>query len=642
MFDYYRIACAVPEIRPADVENNLKEICKYIEQAESAGVDVVLFPELCVTGFTCGDLFCQETLINASNNAVNKIAEFTTGKDLIAVIGAPVRFSYNLYDCAVIIYNGRVEGVVPKTFCDRRWFTSANPFDKNCCTEQNIFGCGCVNGEIAPGQKVFTVKDGFKFSVVIGEDATAPAGITDRLALKGAEVVLNMTALEQLIGCDEHVKLNAQGASYKNICVYAACSAGRTESTADSVFSGISLVAQNGRLLKANEQFIDSGYILTVDVDLGAVRADRAKSESFKASASMVDTECILEKAIVVLNFAKCNGELLNISKMPFTPYDAEARIDRCCDIFNIQVEALKRRVQILNSKLVIGISGGLDSTLALLVAVECMKRLGRPVSDVHGITMPCFGTSDRTLNNSLKLMDLLGVTSKTISIKDACIQHFNDIEHSLDNYDATYENAQARERTQVLMDYAGKIGGFVVGTGDLSELALGWCTYNGDHMSMYSVNCDVPKTLVRQIVASLVECGMFADCNHVLKDILYTPISPELLPPDAKGNIAQVTEDIVGPYVLHDFFLYYIVRYGYEPKKIFNMAKRAFDDDFDSETIKKWLKSFYKRFFSQQFKRNCVPDGVKVGSISLSPRGDFRMPSDAVSSIWQAQVDEL
>ncbi len=642
MFHYFRISTAVPNVIPADVKHNTEEIISCIEKAENEGSSVILFPELSVTGYTCGDLFLQDTLINASNDAVRSIVESTVGKNIIAVVGAPVKIGYSLFDCAVVIAGGEVQRVVPKIFCDKRWFESNSIYMDNYITPKDVFKGELSDFPMVFGQAVFNIDNGFSFSVVVGEDMIAPGGIVDSLALKGAEVVLNMTAFEQLVGLDEKVKMYAQSISRKNRCVCAVTSAGRTESTSDGVFAGTSLVAQNGKLLKVNEQYIDGGYMMTVDVDLGSIRADRARDDMFRTAASMRSFDEISKYGIYDIKTDTCDGRLMEVSKTPFIPDDVNDRIDRCSDIFNIQVEALKKRVEVTNSKLVVGISGGLDSTLALLVAVECMKRLGRPVSDVHGITMPCFGTSDRTLNNSLELMKLLGVTSKTISIKDACIQHFKDIEHSIDSYDITYENAQARERTQVLMDYAGKIGGFVVGTGDLSELALGWCTYNGDHMSMYSVNCDIPKTLVRFVISSLVECDYFAGCSDVLNDILGTPISPELLPPDAKGNIAQVTEDIVGPYVLHDFFLYYIVRYGFEPEKIYDLAKKAFGDEFDDVTIKKWLKSFYRRFFTQQFKRNCVPDGVKVGTISLSPRGDFKMPSDAVSKLWQEKVDSL
>lgn len=642
MFDYCRISCAVPDIVPADVENNVKEICKYIEKAEDVGSAVILFPELSVTGYTCGDLMFQSTLINAVKYNIKTIADATLNRDVIAVVGAPVMIGYNLYDCAVVIAKGRVWGIVPKTFCDKRWFTSNGIFDLSYVSVNTVFSGFAESYAVPFGISVFNVDNTFNFSVVIGKDATAPVAITDLVTLKGAEIVLNMTAFEQIVGADEANKVTAQSISGKYICAYVMCSAGKTESTSDSVFAGSSLIAQNGKVLNVNNEFIDSGYMLTTDIDLEKSKVDRVKSETFKTAATMLDINQIETVEIIGCNATKCGGDLLEISKTPFIPEEESQRINRCCDIFNMQVEALKRRVEVTDSKLVVGISGGLDSTLALLVAVECMKRLGRPTTDVYGITMPCFGTSDRTLKNSLELMNLLKVSSKTISIKDACLQHFKDIEHPIDSYDVTYENAQARERTQVLMDFAGKVGGFVVGTGDLSELALGWCTYNGDHMSMYSVNCDIPKTLVRWIIASLVECDYFAGCSDVLNDILGTPISPELLPPDAKGNIAQVTEDIVGPYVLHDFFLYYIVRYGYDPQKVYDLAKKAFPNDFSDEIIKKWLKSFYRRFFSQQFKRNCVPDGVKVGTISLSPRGDFKMPSDAVSNIWQSQVDEL
>ena len=462
------------------------------------------------------------------------------------------------------------------------------------------------------------------------------------MRLGGAEVILNLSASNEAVGKRAYRQTLVTHQSAVCSCVYALCSAGSTESTQDLVMSGHSLIAQDGKLIAENKDLIASDYLLEQDVDLGTVRARRRHNTSIRDAISIYSQVQPMRRIDCGHPSLRSDGTLYKYEKMPFVPEDPTSLANRCEEVFRIQVAGLKQRLATIGTNAVLGISGGLDSTLALLVAVQAMKELGRPATDVYGVTMPCFGTSDRTYQNAWELMKKLGISTKEISVKNAVTGHFVDIGHDLSQHNGTYENAQARERTQVLMDYASVVGGIVVGTGDLSELALGWCTYNGDHMSMYSVNASVPKTLIGHLILHIAQKEGFTQAADVLKDIVDTPISPELLPPDEKGKISQQTEDLVGPYALHDFFLYYVVRLGYAPKKIYTLACRAFADQYDAATIKKWLTVFYRRFFSQQFKRNCLPDGVKVGSVSLSPRGDWRMPSDATAKVWLSELEDL
>lgn len=493
---------------------------------------------------------------------------------------------------------------------------------------------------IALGTGLLFNAGSFCFGAEICEDLWATVPPSSLLALNGAEVLINLSASNETISKRRYRRSLVQQQSAAQLGAYVYVSAGCTESTTDLIFSGHSLICENGRLLAENQKTIDSGYLLFSDIDLGKLRADRLKIKTFAQSAAQCGSPC--RQVEIPCKPAENNLEFYPVEKLPFVPSVKRDRAERCLGIFEMQVMGLKKRMDITRSRPVIGVSGGLDSTLALLVCTEAARRAGRPASDVVGITMPCFGTTSRTYQNSLKLMQSLGITALEIPIKNAVEQHFKDIDHPDDLFDLTFENAQARERTQVLMDYAGKIGGFVVGTGDLSELALGWCTYNADHMSMYGVNASIPKTLIRWMIESLAEGEVFPGCAKILMDVADTPISPELLPPDANGKIAQKTEDTVGPYALHDFFLYYVLRFGFTPEKIYFLACRAFCEDFDADTIKKWLKTFYRRFFTQQFKRSCLPDGVKVGSVCLSPRGDWRMPSDASAADWLARVETL
>ena len=643
MLDFIRIACAVPAVRVGDTAKNAEDICAYIGKADAQQADIVLFPELALTGYTCQDLFFQDALWTGVQQGIRKIADCTKKyPGVTAVVGLPVRTGMRMYNCAAVISRGKIHALVPKTyipnyneFYEKRWFSSGAEVTEDMAE---------LDGEPVPilPRAIFRLGGGALLGVEICEDMWTPLPPSTFLALNGAEVILNLSASNETIGKRAYRRGLVQHQSAALNCVYAYCSAGSTESTQDLIFSGQSLIAEDGRLLAETEEPIASDYMLVRDCDLGRIRADRMKNKGFKDAAQQNQSH---PAVLVDTNAPELRGDGTRypLAKLPFVPTGKQNRVQRCMEIFHMQVAGLKQRLSILGSaKAVIGISGGLDSTLALLVSVEAMRQLGRPASDVCGVTMPCFGTSDRTYNNSWELMRTLGISCKEINIKDAVNLHFSDIGHDPAVHNGTYENSQARERTQILMDYASVVGGIVVGTGDLSELALGWCTYNGDHMSMYGVNASIPKTLIRWMIDAISEMPAFAPSRVVLQDILDTPISPELLPPDAEGKIAQHTEDLVGPYALHDFFLYYVLRFGFRPTKIYTLACRAFAGDFEPEVIKKWLKAFYRRFFTQQFKRSCLPDGVKVGSVTLSPRGDWRMPSDASARLWLDEVEQL
>ena len=633
MLDYIRIACAVPPVQVGNVEKNVQDICAYIQKADAQRADVVLFPELAITGFTCGDLFFQEALHTAVKSGLQTIAAFT--KDypgLMVAVGLPVQAEGRLYNCAAVLADGAVKGIVPKTCMDateKRWFASAKNAQP---TELGEYATDAFGAN-----QLFAAGDGVKIGIEICQDLMSPMPPSAALTAKGAEVILNLAASEELAGKRTYRRGLVQHQSRECSCIYAFASAGYTESTSHVVYSGHSLIAEDGQILRENADQIATDYLMVADCDLGKIRTKRVREQSICEDIPQQK----LNKVSVANQPLRADGTLHPVQKLPFIPSNKEDRIARCREIFNIQVVGLMQRLKTIGAKAVLGISGGLDSTLALLVAVEAMRRLGRPVTDVHGVTMPCYGTSDRTYQNAWELMRKLGISSKEISIKNAVTQHFADIGHDPAVFNGTYENAQARERTQVLMDYSSVVGGIVIGTGDLSELALGWCTYNGDHMSMYGVNASVPKTLIRWIIETVAEDAAFASAKPVLMDILDTPISPELLPPDASGKISQYTEDLVGPYALHDFFLYHMLRNGFAPTKIYALARQAFDGDFEAATIKKWLVSFYRRFFTQQFKRNCMPDGVKVGSISLAPT-DWYMPSDACSRLWLEEAEKL
>ena len=639
MLDYIRIACAVPNVKVGDVKKNVDEICRYMADADGKNVDILLLPELALTGYTCGDLFYQDTLHNAVEAGLKEIlATSEQYPALTVVVGLPVRLGIRLANCAAVVSDGCLRGLVSKTYLpdyggsnESRWFSSV---------EEGTVAV-IAGQEASVGTDLLYRVGETTVGIEICEDLFAPIAPSAFQALNGAEVILNLAASSEQVGkkAARARLIKAQSENCK--CVYAYVSAGCSESTTDLVYSGHSVIAENGVILAENKEVAASGYMLVQDCDLGRIRADRRKNATFRNAAQRYAGGMLTE--LGGTEALRSDGSLYPLQKLPFIPSTRAERLEYCQSVFQLQVTGLKQRLSAIGgANAVIGISGGLDSTLALLVAVEAMRQLGRPMTDVYGVTMPCYGTSDRTYNNAWELMRKLGISCKEIVIKDAVSLHFKDIGHDPSVHNATYENSQARERTQILMDYASVVGGIVVGTGDLSELALGWCTYNGDHMSMYSVNGTVPKTLMRWMIDAISETESFAAAREVLQDVLDTPISPELLPPDAEGKISQQTEDLVGPYALHDFFIYYSLRYGFTPEKIYTMACRAFAQDFEAATVKKWLVSFYRRFFTQQFKRSCMPDGPKVGPVGLGPRGDWMMPSDASARVWLAEAEAL
>ena len=643
MQDFIRVAAAVPDAAVADPLKNTENILNLAYKAAQSDPDIIVFPELCITGYTCADLFFNNNLLSSAIAGLKEIAEKTKEIKSVIAVGLPIGISGRLYNCAAVIFGGKILGIVPKTyiptyneFYEGRWFSSGSEL---------LIGeisLPFADYKIPVGTDLIFDTGSFKFGCEICEDLWAAVPPGNILSLAGAEVILNLSASNETISKRNYRRnlISQQSASSLNAYVYV--SAGCKESTTDLIFSGHSLVCENGRIIAENKKKIDTDYVLISDIDLGKIRTDRYKIKTFSQSASL-NLKNKNFRTVRIDSDKKENDALFySVFKYPFVPESEKDRAQRCMEIFEMQVMGLKKRMEITKSLPVIGVSGGLDSTLALLVSARAAALSGLDPKSVTGITMPAFGTTDRTHSNSVKLMEQLGVNSVEIPISNAVMQHFKDIGQDPDNKDLTYENSQARERTQVLMDYAGKSHGFVVGTGDLSELALGWCTYNADHMSMYGVNSSVPKTLIRWMIDSIIENNIFDNCKEVLKDILDTPVSPELLPPDENGKIAQQTEEIVGPYALHDFYLYYFVRFGFTPKKIYDLALLAFKGEYDSNTIKKWLIIFLKRFFSQQFKRSCLPDGVKIGSICLSPRGDWRMPSDAEAEIWIKQAEEL
>lgn len=643
MYNFIRAAAAVPKLIVADTDANSNEIIKLVKQAEQQNTDITVFPELCITGYTCADLFFQDILLKSAAKNAARIAQHVKNT---AIVGLPVEIGGQLYNCGLVISEGKLCGIIPKTFIpnynefyEKRWFSSSED-----CRVSHIgsdyFGIKEAYDIPVGRNLIFKLADGVSFGVEICEDVWSPLSPGTFLALGGAEIIVNISASNETIAKRDYRRQMIAQQSASSICSYVYASAGAEESTSDLVFSGHALIAENGTVTAENTELADSDYTLIHDLDIEKIKSDRRKIKTFKDAASIYGKHEVCAEITLPSSKSAADGTLCQINKYPFVPSEKSNRIKRCKDIFHLQVAGLKKRLSVTGCKPVIGVSGGLDSTLALLVAVKAAQELdGR---EVIGITMPCFGTTDRTYKNSLTLMQTLGVTSKEINIKNACLQHFDDIGHNADKHDVTYENCQARERTQVLMDYACEHGGIVVGTGDLSELALGWCTYNADHMSMYGVNAGVPKTLVRWMIDSIIDYNLFPNSTKVLKSILDTPISPELLPPDKSGKISQKTEDIIGPYELHDFFLYNILRFGFEPKKIHYLATLAFGDEYTSEAILKQLKNFYRRFFTQQFKRNCLPDGVKIGSLCLSPRGDWRMPSDASSAVWLKQLEDI
>ena len=660
MFDFYRVAACVPSVNVGDTEYNTDRILEKLNEAFEYEASIIAFPELAISGYSCQDLFFHDSLLDGVKAALGRIIDATADREEIVIVGAPYKFENKLFSTAFVIMNARVLGISVKTyipnhheFYEKRWFSSANNLimngirfsDLGIPSEYFDNDYDAIDYEVPVGNNIlYDINGKIKFGIEICEDLWAPISPSNILALGGAELIVNLSASNETIAKREYRKGLIKQQSASLICDYLYTSAGSDESTQDLIFSGHSLLAENGAVINENRDFIANDYILIADMDLGKIRHDRIISSTFSDSINDY-REQISKLATVVVydgDLPTSDGQYVMVQKNPFIPGTKVKRIKRCNEIFDMQVGGLAKRLAVVNSKPVVGVSGGMDSTLALLVAARALEKMDRDPSDLIAITMPAFGTSDRTYNNSLELIKALGAEPIIIDIKDSCIQHLKDIGHDIENKDITYENTQARERTQVLMDYANKIGGLVVGTGDLSELALGWCTYNGDQMSMYGVNGSIPKTLVRWMIDSVVENDIFPEASEVLKDILDTPISPELLPPDENGNISQKTEDKVGPYELHDFFIYYSLRFGYSPTKIFFLAKKAFKDIYSEEEIKKWMTMYFRRFFNQQFKRSCMPDGVKVGSVAMSPRGDLRMPSDASARLWLEEIENL
>ena len=632
---FVKVAAVTPKIKVADPVYNAGVICEKLEEAYGAGAKIILFPELCLTGYTCGELFLQRLLLEEASAQLSRVAEATRDKDALVAVGLPMERDGALYNVAAVLWNGRVLGFVPKAnipsyaeFYEGRHFSEGNmepvPFVYE--GEAVLFGTNIL----------FTCENMRELvvGVEICEDlwVANPPGTSHALA--GATVIANLSASNETVGKDEYRELLVKSASARLICGYVYSSAGEGESTQDLVFGGHNLIAENGTILAQAKRFACT--TIYGDIDVQRINHERRRMGTFgkkpQSNYAAVSFKLNIEETDLKRTF----------SCMPFVPSDEEKRRLRCEEILSIQSYGLKKRLE--HTKLnaaVIGISGGLDSTLALLVTVRAFDLLGLDRKGIVAVTMPCFGTTDRTCENACRLAKILGITLEKIDIREAVTIHFRDIRQNPDEHDVTYENGQARERTQVLMDIANRVNGLVIGTGDMSELALGWATYNGDHMSMYGVNAGVPKTLVRHLVQYYSENYGAGELSEVLSDVLDTPVSPELLPP-VDGEIAQKTEDLVGPYELHDFFLYYVLRCGFPPAKVYRVAKLAFKGQYEDGTILKWLKTFYRRFFRQQFKRSCLPDGPKVGSVSLSPRGDLRMPSDASESLWLAELEKL
>lgn len=638
-----RVGAAVPSLALGNVKENMKRHLAMMREAKEKHVSIVTFPELSLTGYTCGDLFFQRRLLDDVTDALLTLKnEMPEG--ILAVVGAPLEIEGALYNCAVVLHKGEIISAVPKTFLpnngefyEKRWFQSGDARRDASVAIPNLKTDVCR-------QAIFETEDGVRFGIELCEDLWAPLPPSTMLSVEGAEIILNLSASNELLSKREYRQQLISQQSARCQCGYVYVSAGMGESSSDLVFSGHSVIASCGTVIRESEGYLADNYLMTADIDIDRIRADRMKQSSFADCAAQVRAMWKQEPNILrTMENALLPDDAApdyRVSKHPFIPSDKASRQLRCAQILAMQATALARRLAVTGGKVVVGISGGLDSTLALLAACKAVDMLHLPRTNILGITMPCFGTTDRTYHNALDLMTSLGVSQREIPIHNAVRQHFADIGHDESDHSVTYENCQARERTQVLMDVANKIGAIVLGTGDLSEIALGWCTYNADHMSMYGVNSGVPKTLVRWVIQTAAENEAFSSSRECLQSILDTPISPELLPPDEKGNILQQTEDVVGPYALHDFFLYYAIRFGYPPKKVFELCCIAFQDDFSCETILKWLKNFYRRFWTQQFKRNCMPDGVKIGSIALSPRGDWRMPSDAQYKAWMDECD--
>ncbi len=639
---FVKVAAATPLTHVGNCHGNAEQIIDLMRHAADDGASIVALPELAITGYTAADLLQQPFLLHEAEVALDNIVSMTATMPITAVVGMPIALCGRLYNCAVVLSQGEIKGVVPKTylptygeFYEGRWFsspTATTPKEVTLCKTTVPFGADLIFSCPATG---------VKFGIEICEDMWAPVAPSTFLALQGAQIIINISASNDYVSKDAYRADLIKMQSAKTISAYVYTSAGKGESTTDLVFGGATYIAENGTLLARGKRFEQSAHYITADIDIIRLEAMRIKTSTY-SSPDTVNHPVRTVDVNLRTDF-DADDITRKFDRHPFVPSDAANRAANCEEVFSIQTNGLAQRMEASHaSKAVIGVSGGLDSTLAILVAAKTMDLMGRPRTDVVGITMPGFGTTSRTHDNAVGLMKSLGVTIEEIDITASCKQHLADIGVSESDRSVTYENAQARERTQILMDFANKVGGIVVGTGDLSELALGWATYNGDQMSMYGVNAGVPKTLVRYVVQYVADTAMTDEAKKYLEDILDTPISPELLPAEENGEIKQKTEDLVGPYELHDFFLYYLLRFGFSPKRIFMMAQKAFDGVYATPVIKKWLTTFIRRFFAQQFKRSCMPDGPKVGSLSLSPRGDWRMPSDATSAAWLNSLEDL
>lgn len=632
---FIKTAAANINMKVADTKHNTEEIKKMVDFADKEKINLLVMPELCITGYTCGDLLFSTTLLSNAFDGLIELCKYSKGKYPVFAVGLPICYNNKLYNCAAVISNGQIMGIIPKSKLpnygeqnEKRYFAAfENPTD----TELIIDG-----QEVPFGNNLVfchEAYDNYSFGVEICEDLLGTNAHSEKLCKAGAVIILNLSASNELSGKDEYRKMIVQSSSARLLCGYVYANAGYTESTQDVVFSGHHLIAENGTILAENKPF--DATVPVTEIDVEYLFIERLKNTSFEAESNNNYRYVYFDQKIKDTKITR------KIEKLPFVPAD-EHLAEKAEQILKIQSHGLAKRLEHTNAKTcVIGVSGGSDSTLAILAAARAMDIIKRPRTDIVAITMPCFGTTNRTKSNSEKLCDALGVTFKEINITKSVTQHFEDIGQDKDCYDVTFENAQARERTQVLMDYANKTNGLVLGTGDLSELALGWATYNGDHMSMYGINASVPKTLIKTLIKYEASVAT-KDLAEVLTDILDTPVSPELLPVDENGNISQITEDLVGPYELHDFFLYHMIRRGSSPSKIYNLAVVAFGEDYTAETIRHWLKTFIRRFFTQQFKRSCIPDGPKVCSVSLSPRGDWQMPSDACGKIWIEEIEKL
>lgn len=650
-YGYIKVASAIPSVKVGDCHYNLQEIEQTIIRAEGQHVEVIVFPELSITGYTCQDLFRQQLLLDASEQAIVMLLDFTRQLDIISIVGVPVQVGSILLNCAAVIQKGELMAIIPKTylpnyneFYEKRWFASSQDLHAT----EIIYAGSRVT--VSPQPTIFHTYTGATFGVELCEDVWAPEPPSTKLTLAGADIVFNLSASDELIGKHTYLCQLLSQQSARTMSGYVYSSSGFGESTQDVVYGGNALIYENGQCIAESERFSFQPQMVVSQIDYEKLRAERRNNTTFvNAQRTGYDEGEIRHINCHSIALDSDFRLMREVSPTPFIPHSDDMK-SSCEEIFNIQVAGLAKRLTHTGcDKVVIGISGGLDSTLALLVCIRTFDKLNLSRKGILGVTMPGFGTTDRTYTNAINLMKSLGVTIREISIRKACVQHFEDIGHDIAIHDVTYENGQARERTQILMDLSNQIGGLVIGTGDLSELALGWATYNGDHMSMYGVNVSIPKTLIRYLVQYVAESpskvGVMSGeldemARTTLLDVINTPISPELIPADSEGNISQKTEDLVGPYVLHDFFLYYFLRCGFKPAKIFMLAKQAFttpdaEYHFEEETIEKWLQTFLRRFFSQQFKRSCLPDGPKVGSVSLSPRGDWRMASDASSALW-------